>query len=267
MLGANYDLEITGAGQPGDRRNHQRADGAQHQVWGNNAKTLSLDGVISGAGRIRVEQNSTVVISQGNSFSGPTVINAGKITMGNNSALGTSAVTLNGGTLERNAAGVTVANNIAVSAGGGTLLGRQTVDDYATFSGQLTGSGALSVQGLVTLSNTGNTYSRGDHGFERDRELPAPRRQRGAGQHRHGESCRERLLSAARWGGHGDHRRAEQRRGNFVASAGNGTLKFGGNDGSTSFSGALSNGGSQLFLVKQGPAPSPSPRPPPPMRA
>jgi fibronectin-binding autotransporter adhesin len=253
-VGASYDLEINPV--QGDLMiggTISVPTGRSIQVWGNNAKTLTLGGVVSGAGGIRVEENSTVVISQSNSFSGPTVINAGKITMGDNSALGTSAVTLNGGTLERNAAGVTVANNIAVSAGGGTLLGRQTVDDYTTFSGQLTGSGALTVRGLVTLNNTGNTYS-------------------GAITVSNATTSYLRLAASEVLGntatvnlaGSGSYLRLDggvtETIGGlsgsggeiFVASAGNGTLKFGGNDGSTSFSGALSNGGSQLFLVKQG---------------
>jgi hypothetical protein len=88
-----------------------------------------------------------------NSISGTSEIKAGRIVMGANTALGTGTVLLNGGTLERNAAGQTVANPITVGASGGTIVGRTTVDDYTTFSGALSGSGALTTQGLVSLSN------------------------------------------------------------------------------------------------------------------
>lgn len=66
--------------------------------------------------------------------------------MGANNSLGTAPITLNGGTIERNAAGQTVANAISIGAAGGTILGRQVVDDYTVFSGQLTGAGALTVR-------------------------------------------------------------------------------------------------------------------------
>ena len=94
-----------------------------------------------------------------NSFSGGTSISGGRIVMGGNTVLGTGQITLNGGQLERNAAGQTVANNISIGASGGTIVGRTVVDDYTTFSGQLTGSGALTIQGLVNVTNTTNTYA------------------------------------------------------------------------------------------------------------
>ncbi|MHA3775618.1 beta strand repeat-containing protein [Verrucomicrobiota bacterium sgz303538] len=92
-------------------------------------------------------------------ITGAVAINAGRITMGANDSLGTAAITLNGGTLERNAANVTVGNNITVGPSGGTLLGRQVVDNYTAFAGVLSGSGPLTVQGLVTLTNPANTYA------------------------------------------------------------------------------------------------------------
>jgi fibronectin-binding autotransporter adhesin len=100
----------------------------------------------------------TIVTSQPG-ITGTVAINAGRITMGANDSLGTAAVTLNGGTLERNAANVTVANNIAIGASGGTILGRQVVDNYTTFSGVISGNGALTVEGLVALTNAANTYA------------------------------------------------------------------------------------------------------------
>lgn len=101
----------------------------------------------------------TLTLSNASTASGTVAITGGKITLNNNTALGTSSVNLNGGTIERNAAGQTVANAINIGSSGGTILGRQVVDDYTHFSGQLTGTGTLTVQGLVQLSNATNTHS------------------------------------------------------------------------------------------------------------
>ena len=223
------------------------------------ASDLTISGVISqntgagsGAKNITLAGGGTVTLSNANTYTGATTINAGKITMGNNTALGTSAVTLNGGTLERDAAGVTVANSIAVSAGGGTILGRQTVDDYTTFSGQLTGSGALTVRGLVTLSNTGNTYS----GAITISNASTSYLRLSASEVL-GNTATVNLAGSSSYfrldGGVTETIGGLSGSGSiFVGSAGTGTLKFGGNDGSTSYSGELNNSGGQLFLVKQG---------------
>ena len=116
-------------------------------------------GTLAGTGGFTKAGAATLTLTNASSASGSVTINAGRITLGNNTALGTTAVTLNGGTIERNVAGATVANAISIGASGGTILGRQVVDNYADFSGQITGSGALTVQGLVTLSNNTNTYA------------------------------------------------------------------------------------------------------------
>ncbi|MBN8459890.1 MAG: autotransporter-associated beta strand repeat-containing protein [Verrucomicrobia bacterium] len=114
---------------------------------------------LAGSSGFTKSGTGTLTLTNASTASGTVAITGGRITLGNNTALGTASVTLNGGTLERNAAGQIVANAITIGAGGGTILGRQTVDDYTTFSGQLTGSGPLTIQGLVTLNNNTNTFS------------------------------------------------------------------------------------------------------------
>ena len=102
---------------------------------------------------------STLTLTNASTASGTVAITGGRITLNNNTALGTSLINLNGGIIERNAAGQTVANAINIDSSGGTILGRQVVDDYTIFSGQLTGTGTLMVQGLVLLTGATNTYS------------------------------------------------------------------------------------------------------------
>jgi fibronectin-binding autotransporter adhesin len=100
----------------------------------------------------------TLTLSAANSISGAAAVSAGRIVLGSNTALGTTAVTLDGGSIERNAVG-SVGNAIAVGAGGGTIVAAQPVVDYTNFTGQLTGSGGLALDGLVQLSGSGGTYS------------------------------------------------------------------------------------------------------------
>jgi autotransporter-associated beta strand protein len=121
--------------------------------------SATIASVLAGTSGFAKTGAGTLTLSAANTISGAATVSAGRIVLGSNTALGTTAVTLDGGSIERNVAGATVANAIAVGAGGGTIVGRTTVDNYATFSGQLTGSGTLTVQGLVTLSNSTNTYS------------------------------------------------------------------------------------------------------------
>ena len=121
----------------------------QNTTWATLAGTAGF--TKAGAGDLTLSNASTA--------SGTVSITGGRITLGNNTALGTASVNLDGGTIERNAANITVANAINIGSTGGTILGRQVVDDYTNFSGQLTGTGALTVQGLVRLSNATNTHT------------------------------------------------------------------------------------------------------------
>ncbi len=122
--------------------------------------SATIASTLAGTSGFTKTGSGTLTLSAANSISGAATVSAGRIVLGTDTALGTTAVTLDGGSIERNVAGATVANAIAVGAGGGTILGRTSaIDNYVTLSGQLTGSGALTIQGLVTLSNTGNTYS------------------------------------------------------------------------------------------------------------
>ena len=213
-------------------------------------QTLNIGGALvkNGAGALTVSGAQTGI-------TGTVAINAGRITMGANNSLGTAAITLNGGTIERNAPGVTVANAIAIGASGGTILGRQVVDDYTNFSGQLTGSGTLNVQGLVVLSNNTNTHS----GNVTISTASATFLRLTASEVLGNNSAV--TMGGANAGFRLDGGVTEtigSLAGSgtvFVSNVGNGlvgTLKLGGDNTSTAYTGQMMNNDGQLQIVKQG---------------
>lgn len=125
---------------------------------------LTLSGVISTSGSpTTVTLNKTgtgrLILSGVNTYSGTTNITGGSIRYDNASAFGTSTIAMDGGTI---AAGGTFAitNNVSFGSGGGTI--HLPGGGPHVFSGVLSGSGALTVDGVATLSLTGtNTYSGG----------------------------------------------------------------------------------------------------------
>ncbi len=213
-------------------------------------QTLNIGGALvkNGAGALTISGAQTGI-------TGTVAINAGRITMGANNSLGTAAVTLNGGTIERNAAAVTVTNAIAIGASGGTIFGRQVVDDYTNFSGQLTGSGALTVQGLVRIGNTANSHTGSI--FVSNASVTYLRL-----------TASEVLgnNTAVTMGGTNANFRLDggvtETIGSlagsgivFVSNVGSGlvgTLNLGGDNTSTAYTGQLSNNDGQLQIVKQG---------------
>ncbi len=70
------------------------------QVWGNNGKTVTFNGVISQGGGLTVNQNSTVVLTAANTYTGTTTVSAGTLAVANASALGTGSLVLGGGNVE-----------------------------------------------------------------------------------------------------------------------------------------------------------------------
>lgn len=116
------------------------------------ASTLAGDALLKNG-------SGTLTLSSSNTFAGGATIAAGQLALGNDAALGTGTITLNGGSFARNNPGSFITNAIAVGAGGGGITGRLVVDTYMTLSGPLSGTGALTLNGLVQLSAAGNPYS------------------------------------------------------------------------------------------------------------
>jgi autotransporter-associated beta strand protein len=127
-------------------------------VWGNNGHTLTFTGVKSGSGGLTINQNSQVVLTGENTFTGATTISAGSLRIGNGGTsgnLGTGTVTNNASLVLNRSNDFTFANAIS---GTGTLTqsggGITDLTGANTFSGKtsITG-GTLSIDSDSRLGN------------------------------------------------------------------------------------------------------------------
>ncbi|WP_157632781.1 autotransporter-associated beta strand repeat-containing protein [Hoeflea sp. 108] len=124
--------------------------------------TLTYNGLLSGAGALTVSGVGKVVFSSANTYLGGTRLIGGTLSILDDSSLGNAAgvLTLQGGTLETR--GTTTANRSIVLAGPGGGLAAAS-GTTLTQAGQITGTGALNVNGAGTLklTNATNSYSGG----------------------------------------------------------------------------------------------------------
>jgi autotransporter-associated beta strand protein len=123
----------------------------------NRSDSLSYGGVISGTGALQKQGAGTLTLSGNNSYSGATTISAGTLVL-TGSKSGAGLTTVSPGTnLQIGAGGVSgsIAGDVANS---GTVTFNRS--DALTYSGVLSGTGAVQKQGLGTLTLTGtNTYT------------------------------------------------------------------------------------------------------------
>jgi len=125
---------------------------------------VTLSGVISGTGSFTHQGSGILTLSGANTYSGGTTILGGGVldfTANNNLGASAGAVTLNGGFLRTQAAIGNFTHDIFLGAVGGNF---NTNGFNSTISGQITGSGNLTVQsqsgnGQLTLTNAGNNYT------------------------------------------------------------------------------------------------------------
>ncbi|MFT4197792.1 MAG: autotransporter-associated beta strand repeat-containing protein [Pseudoxanthomonas sp.] len=120
---------------------------------------VSFDGTISGSGSVTVAGTGTLTLTADNSYTGGTTIDDGAtLSISSDTNLGDSSGTLTfaGGTLETTA-DITSSRAITLDSAGGTI----DTDGYSdTFSGVISGTGALTVTGSGTLTLTAdNTYT------------------------------------------------------------------------------------------------------------
>jgi len=119
---------------------------------GSTARTITLNGALSGSGKLVKAGAGTLILGASNSFSGGTDVQSGTLRLGNAGALGSAAATLSGGELDLN--GLSLATNLTLSGG--------AVRGAGTLSGTLTGSGGLSKLGAGTLILSGSVGFSGD---------------------------------------------------------------------------------------------------------
>ena len=135
-----------------------------------NNYTFSGSGSIGGTGSLVKEGTSTLFVSNtnGNTFSGGTIIDSGVVYINNTSSLGTGTVTLNGGDLEMtngispaNAIAVTLPSTLGIDGGNVTLDGTMSGSSPLTINFNtdvlLTPAGSCAAYtGTLNVNGTGN---------------------------------------------------------------------------------------------------------------
>src|SRR3989441_1035853 len=131
----------------------------------NAATTLTISGVISGAGGLTKSGSGTVTLSAANTYTGVTTINVGTIAIAADAGLGASPgaptagkLTFGGGTLRTTASFTLAANRGIALTGAGTIS--TDPGTTLTYGGIAAGAGALTKAGTGTLILSGaNTYT------------------------------------------------------------------------------------------------------------
>ena len=155
--GGLLDMSFAGAGQSVGAL---AGTGGQIDLGANNLTTNSsasttLATQIIGTGALIKQGTGTLTLTGNNLYSGGTTISGGLINFATANNFGTGGITLNGGGLQW-ASGSTAdisSRLTALGAGGGTL---DTNGNNVTLASAITGAGALTKQGLGTLTLTGN---------------------------------------------------------------------------------------------------------------
>ena len=221
--------------------------------------TTTISGQIGGLGDVVVNNGGagylgTLTLTGANTYSGGTTLDGGALIVSNSSALGTGAVTLNGGT-----AGVTVYFNKNMTvANDFTVSGDPTFNvltgDTTTISGQISGSGDVVVNnggvfttGTLVLSNASNDYTG-------PTTVDGGTLKAGAANVFGSNSAMTVASGAALdLGGFNESIGSLAGAGTVASSvAGSATLTTGGDNSSTTFSGAIQNGFGTVALTKTG---------------
>jgi autotransporter-associated beta strand protein len=130
----------------------------------NSGSDTTLTGIVSGVGRLTLQGPGVLALSGTNTFTGGTTVQGGGVVdFSANANLGAAigTITLNGGHLRTRGAVADFTHPILLTSLGGSI---NTYGLASTFSGQITGAGALSVQsqvagGVLTLTNSANQWA------------------------------------------------------------------------------------------------------------
>ena len=142
------------------------SSGYDVHVWGDNDKMLTLNGVVSGTGKIIVEQYSKVKLAGASTFTGDVEIDEGEFWVDSGGTLGAGTIVIgNSGQatdeaklwLSDSDGGLTVSRNITVSSGnaGTRTIGGLNTSGVNTFSGTVTLNGPANLE----AENAGGTVS------------------------------------------------------------------------------------------------------------
>ena len=120
--------------------------------------TLTLNGVVSGAGAVTKLGAGTVALGGANTFAGGTTVTAGTLVTSNTSALGTAALVMNGGTLNTS---VNLANAITLNNTANTIAPN---NNYRLLSGVISGPGGFTLAGGggtpgLEINNPANSFA------------------------------------------------------------------------------------------------------------
>lgn len=128
------------------------------QVYGNNAHTLTIKGVLSGSGDLTIEQNSTVVIDSDATMSGSTTLNDGKLIL--NASMSDSEVTVNNGATLQISQNVTLKSLTVNSGGTVTIASGKSLIINGTATGDVTYNQTLGTNWyLVSSPVSGETMT------------------------------------------------------------------------------------------------------------
>ena len=116
-------------------------------VYGNNGNTLTLDGVVSGNGGLALKQNSTLILSENNTYTGGTFVEAGTLILRGD--LADSDVTVQSGATLQVDSDVTI-KSLTVNSGGNVVI---NAGEGLTITNNLVNNNS------ITLNSTSSTYS------------------------------------------------------------------------------------------------------------
>ncbi len=130
-------------------------NGANAIKFDGTGNTITMSGVLSGAGGLNKTGNGTLVLSGVNAYTGDTGVSGGTLRLANASALGTGALSVSGGLLDLTGKGIATAvhNVSSISLSGGAI----TIGINGAASDSIVSVGGISLSGStsINLANLG----------------------------------------------------------------------------------------------------------------